>query len=176
MNAILRVGLIFVCVGACLTKAEEKVVRVNAPRELRLAIVDSAKPSVAREQVYAAFGQTLSAALSAKCGEHVGVRVKRADADNAAFSLGTGVYDAVLVLGHSLPRPLIISDLTRLSATLGAGKKETKMFLIFSKGDAGLADLLTSTFSVALTADKFLNAFDGPEPKIDGGSKLAAAD
>ena len=176
MNAVLRVGLFWAVAGACLARADENVVRVDAPRELRLAVVDSARPSAARDEVYAAFAQTLSDALSAKCGDHVGVRAKRVNADHAAFNLGTGVYDAVLVLGHGLPRPLMISEVNRLSATLGAGKNESKLFLIFGRGDAGLANLLTATFSVALTADKFLNALDGPGPKIaDRSSKLAFA-
>lgn len=177
MNTILRVGLIVAFAGACLSRAEEKTVRVDAPRELRLAVVDAAKPSAERDGVYAAFAQTLSDALSAKCGDHVGVRVKKVNADHAAFNLGTGVYDAVLVLGHSLPRPLIMSDVNRLSATLGSGKNESKVFLVFGGGDAGLTNLLTASFAVALTAEKFLNAVDGPQAKIgDSTSKLAAAD
>lgn len=174
MNTFFRIGLVLLLSAVCASGAEPEAVRVDASRELRLAIVDNAKPSAAREAIYAAFAETLGETLSAKYASHIGVRVKRVNADHAAFNLSTGVYDAVLVFGNSLPRPLMISDVARLNATLGAGKTESKVYLVFGTGDETLGKLLAVSFEGALTAEKFLDAYDGPAAKIGKvGAKLA---
>ena len=175
MNSLIRGSLVFfsLCVGTALAA---ETVKVASSRELRLAIVDPAKPSAAREATHAAFAASLRAAVTKQCGGEVGVRMKCVPADNAAFNLGTGVYDAVLVLGGSLPRALMTSDVSRLSATLGAGKTEKKVYLIFGNEDATLAGLLSNTFDTALTDGRFLDAVDGIDGKIArSGSKLAAS-
>jgi len=179
MNAIIRGGLaiLFLCACARTAVATEATVRVAASRELRLAVVDSGKPSIARDALHAAFGKSLGDAVSKECGSAIGVRVKCVSADNAAFSLGNGAFDAVLILNGSLPRALMISDVTRLNATLGTGKDEKKVFLIFNNGDATLAHLFSASFAIALTDNKFLDSVDTVDAKlaVNGGSKLAAA-
>ena len=119
---------------------------------------------------------SLGEAVSKQCGGTIGVRFKHVGADNAAFNLGTGVYDAVLVVSGSLPRALMISDVSRLSAILGAGKSERKLYLVFGNGDAALADLLSASFSVALNNQKFLDTLnDGDGNSAPAGEKLASA-
>lgn len=174
MNTFSRIGLGLFLSAVCVSRAEDQVVRVDASRELRLAVVDTAKVSASREAMYTAFAETLSEAISAKCQSHIGVRAKRVSADHAAFNLGTGVYDAVLVFSSSLPRPLMISDVARLSATLGSGKTETKVYLIFGAGDETLGKLLAVSFEGALTSDKFLAAYEGPAAKLGTASNIAA--
>lgn len=174
MNTSFRIGLGLFLSAVCVSWAEEQVVRVDTSRELRLAVVDNAKSSPSRDAVYAAFAETLSETISARYQSHVGVRAKRVSADHAAFNLGTGVYDAVLVFGNSLPRPLMISDVARLHATLGSGKTETKVYLIFGTADETLGKLLAVSFEGALTADKFLAAYEGPAAKIGDAPNLAA--
>jgi len=174
MNTFFRIGLGLLLSAVCISRAEDQVVRVDASRELRLAVVDSAKPSASREALYAAFAETLSETLSAKYQSHIGVRAKRVNADHAAFNLGTGVYDAVLVFANTLPRPLMIADVARLHATLGSDKTETKVYLVFGTGDETLGKLLAVSFEGALTSDKFLAAYEGPAAKIGSSSNIAA--
>ena len=175
MNALIRAGLVFVLAGVSLATAADKSVRVDASRDLRLAIVDAAKPSKARDAQHAAFADSLGEAISKQGGGAIGVRVKCVSADNAAFNLGTGVYDAVLVIGSSLPRPLMISDVSRLSANLNEGKNERKVYLVFGAGDATLANLLSASFSVALNNPKFIDTLSDPADQPAAGGKLAAA-
>lgn len=176
MNALLKAGLVLFISGVSLTVAAENAVRVDASRDLRLAVVDASKPSKAREAQHAAFADSLGEAIGKQSGAPIAVRLKVVSADSAAFNLGTGVYDAVLVLGSSLPRPLMISDVSRLSAVLGAGKTERKLYLVFGTGDAGLADLLSAAFPAALNNQKFLDTLDGAGGRsAPAGEKLAAA-
>jgi len=176
MNTIIRGGVAVFLLCASVAKAAESTIQVAASRELRLAIVDNVKSSAAREAVHSAFAAGLSAAVSKACGTAVGVRAKSTTADAAAFSLGNGAFDAVLVLTGSLPRAMMTSDVTRLNATLGAGRSEKKAYLIFNNGDASLAQLLSASFAVAVTDGKFLDALDGNVAPlaVGSGAKIAA--
>ena len=176
MNALLRVSvvLLFSCAGLAI--ATENAVQVAASRELRLAVVDTSKSSKTREALHAAFADSLSEAVGKQVGGNVGIRAKSVGADQAAFNLGTGVYDAVLVINTSLPRPLMISDVVRLVATLGSGKNEKKLYLIFNTNNTTLSDLLSASFPVALNNPKFLDVLDdtaGRPPTT--GEKMASA-
>ncbi len=175
MKTFIRAWVIFCLFGALAYAAD--AVKVAGSRELRLAVVDSAKASPAREASHAAFAASLGDAISKLCGSPMGVKAKCVNADHAAFNLGTGVYDAVLVIGSTLPRPLMISDVSRLNATLGAGKTEKKVYLIYSNADEGLSKILAGTFETALTSARFLDALDGKETKLAAaaGMKVAAA-
>jgi len=176
MHALLRTGLVSIFLGASLTLAADKTVRVDANRDLRLAVVDTSKPTKERDAQHAAFADSLGAAVSKQCGGTIGVRVKSVSADSAAFNLGTGVYDAVLFIGTMLPRPLMISDVSRLSAIRGSGKSEKKIFLIFGTGDETLANLLSASFPLAVNDQKFLDALNDPVGAgTPAGGKLAAA-
>jgi hypothetical protein len=178
MNAIIRGSFIFSCLCVSLAVATPAAVTVASSRELRLAVVDSSKATPARDASHAAFALCLGQAVSRQGGGEIGVKVKCVSADHAAFNLGTGVYDVVLVLSGSLPRALMISDVSRLSATLGSGRSEKKVYMIFSNGDETLSRLLTTSFAQALTDNKFLDAVDGISSRLASageGSKVAAA-
>jgi hypothetical protein len=160
MHAFLRASFVFlVCTVSAL--AAENTVRVAASRELRLAIVDPAKATPASDAVHQAFAHALGEAISARSGGPLGVRAKRVPADQAAFSLQAGVYDAVLVFGATVPRPLAISGVARLSAILGSGKEARTLYFIFGGEDAVLSELLTVSYPAALNSDKFLAALKG---------------
>ncbi|MEO6004538.1 MAG: hypothetical protein ABIZ04_13620 [Opitutus sp.] len=177
MNSFLRGALIFSVFALSSGWGAESTVTVASSRELKLAVVDPSKATAARDASHAAFAASLSQAVSKEGGGDVGVRVKCVAPDSAAFSLSTGVYDAVLVLSGSLPRALMTSDVLRVSATLGAGKTEKKVFLVFNSGDETLAKLLLTSFPTALTNDKFLDAVDGISSRIAAageGAKVAA--
>jgi hypothetical protein len=177
MNTILRGSFLFLALLVGAASAKESTVNVASSRELRLAIVDTKKASADRDAAYSTFATCLGQAVSQQGVGEVGVKVKCVSADHAAFNLGTGVYDAVLVLSGSLPRALMISDVVRLSGTLGAGKGEKKVYLIFPNADETLAKLLSSSFSLALTDNRFLDALEGVSHQIAAagqGPKVAA--
>jgi hypothetical protein len=177
MNAFLRISFLFSIFSVAVSHATEATVQVAGSRELRLAIVDGSKATTSRDLSHSAFAASLGQAVSAQDGSEIGVKVKCVNADQAAFNLSNGIYDAVLVLTGSLPRALMTSDVTRLNATLGDGKTEKKVYLIFNNGDQTLAKILASSFPAAMTDTKFLDALDGVGRRIataDTGSKLAA--
>lgn len=178
MNAFIRIlaGSLALCASG-LVRAESKV-NVQGSSELRLAVVDSNRSNASSDALHAAFAASLEEAINVNGGAPVTVKTKRVNADHAAFNLGTGVYDAVLVMGNTVPRPLILSETKRLLATLNSGKGEKKAFLIFGVSDEGLAKALTAAFTPAITNTKFLDALDGGLEKLatvpEGGAKVAA--
>lgn len=102
MNAIIRGSALLFVLVTTFASATESIVEVAGSKGLRLAVVDNRKATAARDASHAAFAASLGQAVSREPGE-IGVRVKCVPADQAAFNLGTGVFDAVLVLSGSLP-------------------------------------------------------------------------
>ena len=177
MNTLFRISLILGFFSVSVARSAESTVTVAGSRELRVAVVDGSKASALRDAAHTAFAASLSDAIRRQGGGEIGVRAKCVSADHAAFNLGTGVYDAVLVLTGNMPRPLIMSQVLRLNATLGAGKSEKKVYLVFNEGDETLAKLFLTSFAVALTNNKFLDALDGGTDAIaaaNSGTKIAS--
>ncbi len=150
----------------------EAAVVVSAGTDLRLVVVDQAKAGPQRDAIHRAFAASLEKAVGDAGSGQLAVKVKCVSADNAAFSLQGGGCDAVLVLGSAVPRPLVLSETTRLTATLGTDKSERKAWLIFSKADQTLEKLLAGTFVTAVTDTRFLDALDGG---LDPGTRIAAS-
>jgi hypothetical protein len=176
MNAIIRGSFLLSFFLATVASAQSTV-EVAGSRELRLAVVDSAKSTPSRDATHSAFARGLGRAVSGQEGSEIGVNFKCVSADQAAFNLSNGIYDAVLVLTGSLPRALMTSEVTRLNATLGDGKTEKKIYLIFNNGDQTLAKILSASFSLAMTDSKFLDAIDGVGNRIaeaNTSAKVAA--
>jgi hypothetical protein len=175
MNAILRCSLLLAvcCAGA---SAAEPEVRVAASRGLSLAVVDASKASATREALHQTFAASLSTALGARCGGAVPVHVKCVGADSAAFNLGAGVYDAVLVIGRDVPDALRRVDAITLSASPGVGRRDRALHLVVANGDATLQGFLAAAFTGALADQKFLEVFNGEVAKVatTGGAKVAA--
>ena len=180
MNPTIRAVVITlsICVSVAATAAPQKSeIRVAASKELRVAVVDATKSSAVRDAMHQAFAASLSTSLGRQCGSPVGVRAKCVGVDNAAFNLGTGVYDAVMVVGSSVPEVLRRADAITLSASTEAGKRDRMLYLLISNGDPSLQGLLASAFTVALNDGKFLDAFAAADGKLPAalGGKVAAA-
>ncbi len=141
--------------------ADPAAVRVVASSDLRLVIVDSARATPAREALHRAFAASLGQAMGEAVGGKVSVQMKCLSANEAAFGLTNGGCHVVLSIGKTLPRPLVLSGMSRLAATLGADKSRQEAFLIFSNEDPGLQKLLTTSFASAITDARFLDALDG---------------
>jgi hypothetical protein len=148
---------------AVAASAKDAAMTVAASRELRIAIVDSSKATPARESMYQAFAAALSEAFSAHAGTVFGVRLKAVGADHAAFNLESGVYDAVFVPSATLPRPLIISGLTRLAGKRGSGVAQQTVHLVFNPSDQKFTELLTASFPEALQSPKFIESLSEPK-------------
>jgi hypothetical protein len=175
MNAIIRVAMLL-AVGTSVATAAEPQVRVAASRELKLAVIDSSKASATREAMHQAFATGLGAALSRRCGGHVGVRAKCVGADHAAFNLGAGVYDAVLVVGRGVPDAFRRVDGITLSAQLEQNRRDRGLYFVIANGDAALQEMLAAAFAGALSDEKFLQSFAGSDGKLAAptGEKVAA--
>jgi len=176
MNAWMRasLGLLF----ASTLVAGETQVRVSASRGLRLAVIDASKATPARDAIHLAFAASLSEAVSERCGGQVGVQAKCVGVDNAVFNLGSGVFDAVVVLGPAVPAALRKVDGITLSASPEAGKRDRMIFLIVGNGDTSLQGLLAGAFAGAMNNERFLDLFIGGETKVASanGAKVASAD
>ena len=161
MNAVTRFGITTLfLIGTCLVIAGGPASRDPAPRIVKVAIVDNCRNPAVRDATHVAFALSLSDAMSKARGSAVAVKIKCVNADHAAFDLGAAVYDAVFVIAPSLPRPLVLSDVTRLSATLGAGKNEKKAYLVFGALETELGDQLAASFGSALADDRFVAAYE----------------
>ncbi len=148
-----------------------------ASRGLRLAVVDAGKATPAREALHQAFATSLGAAVSARCGGTVEVRVRHAGADFAAFNLGTGVFDAVLYLGRDVPEALRRADAMTFSAVTDALHRERALHFIVPNGDTALQSLLTASFVVTLADQRFIDCLnsDTKIAAVAGAAKVALA-
>lgn len=180
MNATIRgvVVTLALCAGAAAGAApQESEIRVASSRELKLAVIDLTKPSSVRDAMHQAFATSLGGSLSRQCGAPVGVRAKCVGVDHAAFNLGTGVYDAVLVVGRTVPDVLRRADAITLSATPEGGKRDRMLYLVIANGDTSLQGLLAAAFTGALNDGKFLESFIALDGKLaaPAGEKVANA-
>lgn len=176
MNAFLRMALFLTC-AVSFGAAAESQVRVAASRGLSLAVVDTNKSSPPREAMHQAFAASLDAALVKQCGGPVGVRAKRVGVDHAAFNLGTGTYDAVLVIGRAIPDQLRRVEAITLSAAPDGAKGERMIYLMIASGDPALQGMLASAFAGAIGDAKFLASLavaEGRAPSTPAGDKIAA--
>lgn len=175
MKATLCFGLFLVSCLSVVASGEPQV-RVAASRELRVAVIDSSKRNDARDAMHQAFASTLGQSLSLQCGGPVGVRTTSVGADHAAFNLGTGVYDAALVVGSSVPSALRRVDGVTLSAIPESGKRDRTLYLVIANGDASLQRLLEAAFTQVVTDRKFLELVAGADVKfaVNGSASLAA--
>jgi hypothetical protein len=158
-TVLLRVGLLL-CLPGFAVSAAETPVRVAGSRDLRVTVVDTNKPTPARQAMYQAFAAALAEAVASRSGSPLGFKVKNNGADHAAFDLEAGVCDAVFVPSHIIPRPLAGSTVARISGTRGGRDAKQVVYLVYCPGDDKLAELLTAAFPIALGSAKFLEAYE----------------
>jgi hypothetical protein len=180
MNTTIRGLAVSLSIGVCsvaIAAPKSEQVRVAASQELRVAVVDSTKASATRDALHQTFAASLSTSLTRQCGGPVGVKVKCVGADNAAFNLGAGVYDAVLVIGRAVPDKLRRIDSILLSATPEGGKRDRVLYLVIANGDTSLQGLLAAAFTGTVNDGKFLASYNGIDGKLvnTSGEKLATA-
>jgi hypothetical protein len=163
--------------GVAMAAPPEHQVRVSSSRDLRVAIIDSTKASSTREALHQAFAASLGNSMTRQYGAPIGVHAKCVGADHAAFNLGTGVYDAVLVIGRAVPDALRRSDAITLSAAPETGKRDRMLYLLIRNGDTSLQGLLAQAFTGAMNDEKFLESFAGIPSKLTpaSGDKVATA-
>lgn len=181
MNATIRALMVLLSSGAWVSAAlagpKASEIRVAASRELRVAVVDATKASPVRDAMHQAFASGLGGSLTRQCGSPVGVRAKCVGVDNATFNLNAGVYDAVLVVGTSVPDALRRTDSLTLSATPETARRDRKLYLLIPNGDTSLQGMLAAAFTGTLNDGRFLESFVAldakPLPAL--GGKVASA-
>jgi len=160
------VTVLMLCTGVAIMAASALTVEVKASRGLRLYVVDSRRPSAARDTMHRVFAASLGAAVSLRCGGPVEVRVKAVKPGEAKMNLGTGDCDAVLVLGDDRPVALRRLDAITLGAMLDPDAGVRPVYLIVGNGDPALRELLAAAFSSVLADRQFLktmaNAVEEP--------------
>lgn len=153
----------------------DSAVRVAASRDLALAVVAVGRASAERTQLHETFARCFRAAVAKQCGADVGLQQKPVGADHAAFNLGTGVYDAALFIGRTLPEPLRKVDATVLSALPDKSRPDRKVHLLVGNGDPGLQAILAGAFSTALHDERMLAGLSGTAPVAPSRSASVAA-
>lgn len=153
------IGLsVLVCAQPVAFAAEEARIKVQASRALSLAVVDLSRDNAASEQLSTAFKESLSAEMSERCKEPTPIKAVRVDASRAGWGLGTGLYDAAVVLGGNVPRAMSSSEFTIYKAAPQSGDAKRTVSLITRKADPGLAQLLADSFPEVVKGEVFLKA------------------
>lgn len=169
----IRVAAVFF--ATLCSASAESAVRVAASRDVALAVVATGRSSTERNQLHDTFALCFRAALTQECGKEVGVQPKSVGADHAAFNLGTGVYDAALFIGRSLPEALRKADATILSAFPDKTRPDRKVHLLVGNGDPRLQAMLAGAFSTALHDERMLASLAGAVSNAPSRSTTVAA-
>jgi hypothetical protein len=145
-----------------ITAAPAELHALHANGELRLAIVDRAKPSEAREAAHRVLAAGLGDALGRQIGGAMSVRVCRLDAAAAGAALVAGGCDAVLLFGDDRPRALRRADMLACCGDLdGFGYRP--ICLVVVRGPAGTDAALAAAFAHIVADRRLLKAADEVE-------------
>jgi hypothetical protein len=140
--------------------AELPALRANG--ELRLVIVDRAKPAEAREAAHRVLAAGLGDALGRQIGGAMSVRVCRLDAAAAGAALVAGGCDGVLLFGDDRPRALRRADMIACCGDLdGFGYRP--ICLIVVRRPAGTEAALAVAFAHLVADRRLLKAADDAE-------------
>jgi len=153
------IGLsVLVCARPLAIAADQARIKVEASRALSLAVVDLSRDNPASEQLSIAFKESLCAEMSERCKEPTPIKITRVDASRAGWGLGTGLYDAAVVLGGNVPRAMSSSEFSIYKAIPQSGDAKRSVSLIARKADPGLAQLLADSFPEVVKEETFLMA------------------
>jgi hypothetical protein len=149
----MKINLLAAAISAMLMLLSTKLpalentnIKIEASRALSLAVVDLDRKNPAGEQVADLFKTTLSVVLSQLTNMPSPVKPLKMDASRAGWGLGTGAYDAAVVIGGKVPRTMISAAFTIIRAMPDAGDEKCIIYLVIRNDDPGLARLLTESF------------------------------
>lgn len=160
MRAILASCLFTACLAVAASAADSASdnVKVQASSDLRVAVLDTSRPSPDRAAVHEAFAASLGATMSKQCGGPVNVKVTEVDAFRLSFDLKAGVYDAAFVIGDGVPQVLRKGNFEIIRAVSDVSSPARVFHMIVPTDDPGLQKMISSSFAEALTASKFQEA------------------
>jgi hypothetical protein len=163
MKTLLRTALAVFALSSVAVASASDSVSVKASRDLsiRVAVVDNSKRVESRGAVHDALATSFSATMSRECQTPVRVKLKLADATRASDDLRAGVYDAAVVIGMSLPQPLLKSDLLLLKASDAKSKDLNRTFYLVARtDDPAMNKVLEAAFEQALNSGGFQEALN----------------
>jgi|GEM_PF-1916671 len=132
--------------------------RVEASRALSLAVVDLDRKNPVSDQVADAFKESLSFVLSQHTKMPSPVKPLKMDGSRAGWGLGTGAYDAAVVIGGKVPKTMVSAAFTIIRAVPESGDEKGIVTLVMRKDDPGLAKLLEASFGEAIQGPFFQKA------------------
>lgn len=171
-------GVYFVAICGTLAAAPDASVKVEASRAMKMAVIDSDRKNPASEQVQQTFAESLGYELSQRCKAPVPVKPTAPDVQRAAWGLGNGVYDVVIVVGANVPSAMISADFRVLKAVPVSGDIKRAMCMIIRVDDPGLATMLEASFPEALKGQFFQKAiarYSGKAISEGGGAEWKIA-
>lgn len=163
INTYARILGLFLAVGVASVSAFEKV-SVQASRDLSLNVrlIDSSGTSEAREVIHAALGTSMTAGMTWECKTTVQVSVKVAAVARAAKDLQSGACDAIIVIGNSVPAPLLKDDVVVLKANTQSGDLNQTFYLLgHASRDPSLNKALGLAFEHAVKSQGLQEAVAG---------------
>ena len=149
--------LLFAMAGAVIA-ATAWTMEVSASRGLRLVVVDGRRASVARDASHRAFAVGLAAAANQRSGAPLEIGVQCVNATEARLRFDNGACDAVLVLADDRPTALRRMEALTLCGELEPEIGSRPTYLIVSKEDAAVRDLLAGAFANLLANKSALQA------------------
>jgi hypothetical protein len=167
------VTLLLLIVAGIVIAGSAWTMEVKAGRGLRLVIVDTRKPSPARDALHHACVTSLSDAATKRAGSPIEISAHDVIATDARSRLNDGACDAVLILGDDRPPVLRRIDALTLCGELDSEPGARPAYLIVGKDDASMRDLLSAAFANILADPAALKAIGAAER--DGGAMKVAA-
>lgn len=162
---------IYVATLGVLSAAPDTSVKVEAGRAMKMAVIETDRKNPANEQVRQAFAESLGYELSQRYKAPVPVKPTTPDVQRAAWGLGNGVYDVVIIIGPNVPSAMVSSDFRVLKAIPVSGDLKRALCMILRVDDPGLAAMLEASFPEALKGQFFQKAiarYSG-KPLSEGG-------
>lgn len=160
MRAILGFCAFAACLAVSVAAADSasEDVKVQASSDLRVAVVDTTRPSPDRAGVHDAFASVFGASMSKRCGGPVTVKVTEVDAFRLAFELKAGMYDAAFVIGDNVPQVLRNGNFNIMRAVSEVGSPARVFHMIVPTEDPSLEKMISASFPETLSSPKFQEA------------------
>jgi len=149
----------FLAVGLSASAAP---VNVTASQDLRIALVCEGGNDRAPSPSWSSEFQTrYQRAFERLYGQPMGVAFSEVDAKEAVEGLAEARYDAVVVMGERLPRPIKRARYHAIRA-MGPGEdQDVAAFLVLRREQLDLDSLLANAFSVAFNSEAVRRAMSG---------------
>lgn len=158
----MKSSILLISVLAAALSASAASVNVTASQNLRIALVcESGEKAETSLSWSSEFETRYQRAFVRLYGRPVVVEFDRVQAEEALEGFQESAYDAVVVIGERLPRPIRRARYHALRA-IGPGEPEdATAFLVLRREQPELDSLLANAFSVAFNSEAVRSAMSG---------------